>query len=158
MKHSTIKGFCFGLTSGIITTLGMMVGLHSSTGSKLVVVGGILSIAIADSFSDALGIHVSEEADKNKCGHEVWAATISTFISKILFSSTFILPVIFLPLSLAIKISIFWGLGLLGVLSYFIARSQKTNPWRVIFEHLLIATAVITITHFLGDWIHTTFA
>ncbi|GAI31399.1 unnamed protein product, partial [marine sediment metagenome] len=39
MKHSIKTGFSFGLTSGIITTLGLMVGLHSSTGSKLVVIG-----------------------------------------------------------------------------------------------------------------------
>jgi len=28
MKHSLKTGFSFGLTSGIITTLGLMVGLH----------------------------------------------------------------------------------------------------------------------------------
>ena len=53
----------FGLTSGIITTLGLIVGLHSGTHSKLAVIGGILTIAMADAFSDALGIHVSEESE-----------------------------------------------------------------------------------------------
>ena len=47
MKRSVKAGFSFGLTSGVITTLGLMVGLHSSTHSKLVVIGGILTIAIA---------------------------------------------------------------------------------------------------------------
>jgi hypothetical protein len=56
-------GFSFGLTSGIITTLGLMVGLSSGTHLKLAVIGGILTIAIADSFSDAMGIHVSEESE-----------------------------------------------------------------------------------------------
>lgn len=37
MNESWRKGFSFGLTSGIITTLGMIVGLHSSTGSQIVV-------------------------------------------------------------------------------------------------------------------------
>jgi hypothetical protein len=63
MKHSWKVGLSFGLTSGIITTLGLMVGLNSSTNSKLVVIGGIMTIAIADSPSDALGIHVSEESE-----------------------------------------------------------------------------------------------
>ena len=35
MKASIKKGFGFGLTSGVITTLGMMVGLNASTGSKI---------------------------------------------------------------------------------------------------------------------------
>ena len=69
MNHSIKTGFSFGLTSGIITTLGLIVGLNSGTGSKLVVLGGILTIAIADAFSDALGIHISEESE-NK--HNNW--------------------------------------------------------------------------------------
>lgn len=53
MRLSIRKGFSFGLTSGVITTLGLIVGLHSSTHSDLSVIGGILSIAIADAMSDA---------------------------------------------------------------------------------------------------------
>ena len=52
MKHSLKTGLSFGLTSEIITTLGLMVGLNSSTHSDLVVIGGILTIAIADGFLD----------------------------------------------------------------------------------------------------------
>ena len=62
MKNSLKKGYSFGLTSGIITTLGLIVGLNSSTGSKLVVIGGIITIAIADAMSDALGMHISQES------------------------------------------------------------------------------------------------
>ena len=63
MKHSIKVGFSFGLTSGIITTLGLMIGLNSSTNSSIVVIGGILTIAIADSLSDAIGIHIAEESE-----------------------------------------------------------------------------------------------
>jgi hypothetical protein len=63
VRHSLRTGLSFGLTSGIITTLGLMVGLHAFSGSKLVVVGGILTIAIADACSDALDIHLAEEAE-----------------------------------------------------------------------------------------------
>jgi hypothetical protein len=59
MKHLKKIGLSFGLTSGLITTLGLMIGLNSGTNSKLVVIGGILTIAVADSLSDSLGIHIS---------------------------------------------------------------------------------------------------
>lgn len=64
IKQSFRTGLGFGLTSGVITTLGLMVGLHSGTNSKTAVIGGILVIAVADAFSDALGIHLSEESSK----------------------------------------------------------------------------------------------
>ena len=60
MKDSLRTGISFGLTSAVITTLGLMVGLHSGTHSKIVVFAGILTIAIADAFSDALGSHDSD--------------------------------------------------------------------------------------------------
>jgi len=72
MKDSMRTGISFGLTSAVITTLGLMVGLHSGTHSKIVVLAGVLTIAIADAFSDALGIHVSEEADNTRTARQVW--------------------------------------------------------------------------------------
>lgn len=153
MRHSLKTGFSFGLTSGIITTLGLMVGLNAGTHSKLAVIGGVLTIAIADAFSDALGIHISEETENKHNSKEIWESTVSTFLSKFAFASTFIVPVILLQLSAAIIVSVAWGITLLGIFSFFIAREQRTNPWKVIAEHLLIMLAVIAITNYAGIWI-----
>jgi len=150
MRDSALKGISFGLTSGIITTIGMMIGLYAGTKSRLVVVGGILSIAVADSFSDALGIHISEETEKKKTAKQVWASTFATFISKFVFALMFIIPVMLFSLSKAIMVSVVVGLLLLSLLSYFIAREKKENPFYVILEHLLIAIIVIVITYYVG--------
>ena len=158
MKHSLKIGFCFGLTSGIITTLGLMVGLHSGTHSKLAVIGGILIIAIADAFSDALGIHVSEESENKHSSREIWESTTYTFLFKFLFALTFIVPVLLLELRTAIIVSVIWGLFMLSILTFLIAREQKAKPWKVIAEHVGIALVVIVIAHYVGDWIASTFA
>jgi len=158
MKHSLKTGFSFGLTSGIITTLGLMVGLHSGTHSKLVVIGGILTIAIADAFSDALGIHISEESENKHTTKEIWESTLSTFLSKFIVALTFIIPILLLQLSAAIIVSIVWGLSLLGIFSFFLAREQKVRPWKVVIEHLFIAVVVITIAYLVGDWIGSMFS
>ncbi|MBU0981040.1 MAG: hypothetical protein KJ709_09685 [Nanoarchaeota archaeon] len=155
MKLSIRKGFSFGLTSGIITTLGLIVGLHSSTHSDIVVIGGILVIAIADAMSDSLGIHMSEESENQHTSREIWESTISTFLSKFIFAMTFIIPILLLELSLAIIISIAWGLSLIAIFSYFIAKYQKIKPYKVICEHLLIAVLVIVITHYVGHLVAT---
>lgn len=157
MKHSLKTGFSFGLTSGIITTLGLVVGLHSGTHSKSVIVGGILTIAVADAFSDALGIHVSEEAENKHSAKEIWESTLSTFFVKFVFAMTFILPILLFSLRTAIIISLAWGLSLLGIFSFYIAKEQKAKPWRVIAEHLLIVLVVINIAHFVGDWVGSKF-
>jgi len=151
-RHSIKTGLSFGLTSAIITTLGLMVGLHSGTHSKLVVIGGILIIAIADAFSDALGIHMSEESENKHTTVEIWEATIATFFAKLIFASTFIIPLLLFSLNAAIIVSILYGLILLSLFSLFMAREQGERPWKVITEHLLIAVVVIVLTHYVGDW------
>ncbi|MGM5482897.1 MAG: VIT1/CCC1 transporter family protein [Nanobdellota archaeon] len=153
MKISALKGVCFGLASGTITTLGTLVGLSSGTNSKMAVIGGIVSIAIADSFSDSLGIHLSEESDKSKSHKEVWNSTIATFFSKFLFSSLFILPVLFFPLFEAVILSIIMGFISLGLLSYLIAQVKHEKPLSVISEHFIIAFVVIIITYYAGQFI-----
>ena len=157
MKHSLKTGLSFGLTSGIITPLGLMVGLNSSTHSQLVVIGGILTIAIADGFSDALGIHISEESENKHTTKEIWESTIYTFISKFIFTLTFIIPLLLFQLSTAIIISMIWGLSLLSIFSYYIAKEQKAKPWIMVTEHLVIALMVIFLTHCVGVWIGLTF-
>jgi len=153
MDKSLKTGLSYGLTSGVITTLGLMVGLHSGTRSKLAVLGGIITIAVADAFSDALGIHISEESENVHTKREIWISTGATFLSKFLFALSFVIPVVLFKLFTAILISIIWGMSILTILSYKIARSQGEKPLNVIAEHLLIAFIVIVITHFIGDLI-----
>lgn len=155
MKDSLRKGISFGMTSAVITTLGLIVGLHSGTHSNIVVIAGILTIAIADAFSDALGIHISEETENTHTTKQIWVATAATFLTKFLFAMTFVVPVLLLSLSAAVVINLIWGMFILTILSYIIARSQNKPPWKIVGEHLLIAIVVIAATHWVGHWIGT---
>jgi len=75
----------------------------------------------------------------------------------ILFNQIRSLPFLLFELPTAIRISIIWGLSILCLLSYRIALEQKVSPWKVIAEHLVIASIVIILTHYLGDWIASRF-
>ena len=153
MKKAAVAGLNFGLTSGVITTLGLMVGLHSGTHSKLVVIGGIITIAIADSMSDALGIHISQESDNTADKWDVWIATVVTLFSKMFMAITFIIPVLIFELSNAIFISVAWGLLVIAVISYLLAKNQGERPIFVMGEHVAIAVVVIIATHYVGEWV-----
>jgi VIT1/CCC1 family predicted Fe2+/Mn2+ transporter len=134
-----------------------MVGLHSFSGSKLVIIGGILTIAIADAFSDALGIHVSEEAESVHSSKEIWESTVATFLAKFLFALTFMIPILVFDLSTAIIVSVVWGLCMLAVISYAIAKDEPGSTWKVIVEHLAIALIVVVVIHYIDDWISETY-
>ena len=158
MKHSIKVGFSFGITSAIITTLGLMVGLYSGTGSRMVVIGGILMIAISDSCSDALGIHISEESEGKHTKKEIWESTFSTFFFKFIFASLFVVPFLIFNLKTGIIINIFIGLLLLSLFSFKLSKKQKReSSVKVIFEHLIIAVLVILVTYYLGKVVNQIF-
>lgn len=150
MKNSYKAGFSFGTVSGVITTLGMMVGLDSGTGSELAVIGGIVTIAIADAFSDALSMHISEESQKSTNQKFIWQVTLATFIGKIVIASTFIVPFIFLGLYSAVILNIIWGIFLIILINYYVARGRGVKPTSLIVEHLGVAILVIIITYLAG--------
>lgn len=150
-------GLFFGATSGVITTIGLIVGLNSGTRSITAVLGGILVIAVADAMSDALGIHLAEEANPDTPHSQVWSATIMTFFTKFVFSISFAIPLLLLPLTTAVVVSVAWGIFVIVVLSYFLARSQRESPYAIIAEHVGIAILVVVLSHFIGVWVAKSF-
>lgn len=158
LRHSIQVGLSFGLTSGVITTLGLVVGLAAGTASRLAVLGGIVTIAVADSLSDALGIHVSEESESVHTHREIWASTFATFASKLLMALSFAVPVLVLDLPAAVLASVAWGIVALAAMSHHLARLQGVKAWPVVTEHLAVAAAVVVISHYVGRLIASVFA
>ncbi|MBW3002674.1 hypothetical protein KY338_05960 [Candidatus Woesearchaeota archaeon] len=150
MNTQIRKGLGFGLTSGVITTLGLIVGLDVSTGSRLAVIAGILLIAIADSLSDAMGIHISEEATYRRTTKQIWEATISTFLFKFFFAIIFVVPFLLFDLLTSVYISIGWGLFLIIIYSYDLAQKTKTAAHKVIAEHVFLTIFVIIASYLVG--------
>ena len=149
MRKTLEEGLSFGLTSSAITTVGLMVGLDAATSSKLAVAGGIISIAVADAMSDALGVHTLEETNKEKRKH-VWESTISTFAAKFFFTLTFFIPLLLFDLRAAIWTSIVWGLILLTILSHRVAKASKENPIKTICIHVSLAIVVVILSYYVG--------
>ena len=157
-RQGARSGLFFGAASGVITTIGLIAGLNAGTSSASTVLGGILIIAVADSMSDALGMHLAEESMPNNSHHQVWAATISTFVTKLLFALSFAVPMLLLPLNAAVIASISWGMIVIVALSVYIARSREMRALPIVTEHLVIAIVVVVLSHLIGDWVSKAFA
>ena len=156
--HSLQVGFSFGLVSGVITTLGLVVGLAFGTHSRLAVIGGILTIAIADSLSDALGIHISEEAEGIHSTSEIWVSTGATLVAKFATSLSFLVPVLLLDLQVAVSVSVAWGILAVALMSWHLARRQSASVFRVVAEHVGVAVAVVVASALLGRWVARVFS
>jgi len=148
-----LSKFSYGITSSVVTSLALIVGLNEITNPKMSIIGALLLIALADNISDSLGIHIYRESAYSKAKNNIKVYTFSNFLTRLSITLLFVLLIMFLPIQYAILSSIVLGLSLLSVLSYLIAVNQKTNPYLQIFQHVGIAIVVLITSHFVGQTI-----
>jgi VIT1/CCC1 family predicted Fe2+/Mn2+ transporter len=146
-KVPKFYNFSFGVTSAIMTSLAVVIGLSGAT-SNITIITALLIIAIADNISDSFGIHIYQES-KHINPKEVKTTTASNFIARMLITFVFILFVVFMPINLAIIFSIIFGIAILIILSYLISKSQETSPYRSIIRHLTLAIILMVASFIL---------
>jgi len=146
-KRPKFYNFSFGVTSAIMTSLTIIIGL-SWAASNITIITALLIIAIADNISDSFGIHIYQES-KRINPKEVKTTTANNFIARMLITFVFILFVIFMPINLAIIFSIIFGITLLTILSYLISKSQEIRPYSSIIRHLTIAIILMASSFIL---------
>jgi len=148
------------MTSGVLTTLGIMIGLYSSTHSAFVAAISILFIAVGDGIADAVSVHVSTEFENHYSTKQIWEATLVTFFSKFILTLTFIIPFAIAHYGLmtvqnAVIADIVWGVILVVGFNYYVTKLEKVKPYKVIIEHLAIMALVIVATYLLGQYVNT---
>ena len=150
--QGNLHKYIFGASTAVITNLGLISGLYFTPHPKMSIIGSILVVSLVDNISDTLGIHIYQEAEKFKT-REVWISTCTNFFARFVVSLFFVLFMSVLPLFQAAICSIAFGLVALSLISYIVAVNKKANPYYVITEHLVLATAVIGLSHYLGKLI-----
>ncbi|MBF0479114.1 MAG: hypothetical protein HQL26_06490 [Candidatus Omnitrophica bacterium] len=146
----------FGTTSAVITNLGLIAGLSGMEQSKTIIIAGILIVALADNISDSAGIHIFQESEFVS-NRENWISTITNFFVRLVVSLTFLVLILVFPFKMAIGVSMVWGLVLLAVLSYKIAKAKNVNPINAIVEHVGIAAVVIILSTVVRYYISSKF-
>lgn len=140
MREGFEKGAGFAITTSVATILGIIAGLYNFD-IHSVILSSILLIGLADSLSDAFGIHVFEETGKSR---HLFIAPLSTFLFKFLISLSFFFIVLFIEPFL--PVCVFWGVILIILFTYHTTRSFKS-----VFEHLGLLFLVVVSSFFLGE-------
>jgi len=148
-EFANLTNYIFGSSAAIITEVSLIVGLGAVQASKGAILGGLLTIALADNISDSLGIDLYKESEG--CGKRLsFLATLLNFLSRLLICLSFVAIVLFFPVSQAIPVGIVWGLILLTIISYLITKSNNENSITEIIKHVLVAVIVILLSRYVG--------
>ncbi len=142
----------FGGTAAIVTSMGLILGLDASESSRQAIVGVLLIVALADNLSDSLSVHVYQEAEQLE-SREAFRSTLANFATRLLVALSFVVLAIALPRDSLATITVAWGLLLLVLLTYWIARTRGARIGREIAKHIAVAAIVLVVSRWLGTLI-----
>jgi len=154
MENALKKGLGFGVSSAVIATLAIIVGMHAGVDLKHAIISAVLVIAFADSLADSLAVHFSEKGDEKVSAKDAWVTTLTAFVTKLVFALTFLIPIFIFNLHIAIWIDIIYGFIILVVYSFQLAKSKNEGIVKTITLHILLAAGVILASHAIGLFIN----
>jgi VIT1/CCC1 family predicted Fe2+/Mn2+ transporter len=152
MNCEGFQGISFGVMDAVVTVLGVMIGL-SVIDNRFVLVIGILTAGVADSFANAAGMHVAQETEIHHEEREVFKSTIFCFFATLITVLILTLPIIFIQLPYSIYFSAGIGFVLLVSLGYFVSKiNKKFKPYKLAVEYLIIGISVGIICYIIGSF------
>jgi hypothetical protein len=142
----------FGGTAAIVTSMALIVGLDAANAGRAAMVSALLIAAVADNLTDSLSVHMYQESERLE-EREAFIGTVSNFVTRLVVCLTFVLIVVLFRMHVAAIGGIVWGMLLLIVLNYILARHRNIGAMSELGKHLAVALVVIFVSKGIGHWI-----
>jgi len=142
----------FGGTAAIVTSMALITGLDAVGTAKSTLISALLIAALADNLTDSLSIHIYQESVRLD-EREAFIGTLTNFITRLLGSLSFVLIVAVFPPNVVVLAAIVWGMLLLGVLTYLLARERNVGILSEVIKHFVVAAAAIITSKVIAYFI-----
>jgi vacuolar iron transporter family protein len=142
----------FGGTAAIVTSMALIVGLDAANAGRAAMVSALLIAAVADNLTDSLSVQVYQESERLE-ERDAFIGTVSNFVTRLVVCLTFVLIVVLFRTHVAAIGGIVWGMLLLTVLNYILARHRKVGAISELAKHLAVALVIIFVSKGIGHWI-----
>jgi vacuolar iron transporter family protein len=158
MSHARLLGMIkttrisFGGTAGIVTSMALIVGLNAAKAGRAAIVSALLIAAVADNLTDSLSVHMYQESERLE-EKEAFIGTLSNFATRFIVCLSFVLIVVLFRAHAAVVGGIVWGMLLLTVLNYILARHRNVGAMSELGKHLALALVIIFVSQGIGHWI-----
>jgi hypothetical protein len=142
----------FGGTAAIVTSMALIVGLDAAHAGKAGLISALLIAAVADNLTDSLSVHMYQESQRLE-QREVFVGTLTNFATRLMVCTSFVAMIVLLPERTAAWWGLGWGISLLTILTYLLARYRHVSAVSEIAKHLGVALAIIVVSQRVGHWI-----
>lgn len=142
----------FGGTAAIVTSMALIAGLDAAHAGRVSMVSALLIAAVGDNLTDSLSVHMYQESERLE-QKEAFVGTLTNFVTRLAVCLSFVLIVALLPDRGAVVGGLVWGMSLLVVLTWILARYRKVSALSEVGKHLSVAMAIIFVSIRIGRWI-----
>jgi len=152
------QGLIFGVSSGVITTSGLLAGLVQTPVSSIILIVTIVSLAISDGISESYGLFISKKVEEPD---DKGQGPVKSFIG-LLFTKMFVVLSFLIPLLFSRKLGyyknmmwpILWGLLILTILDYYASRLRKEKMLPYLIKHYILLGITLGLNVFFGRMIN----
>jgi len=142
----------FGGTAAIVTSMALIAGLDAANAGRAAIVSALLIAAVADNLTDSLSVHMYQESERLE-EKEAFIGTLTNFATRFIVCLSFVLIVTLFREHAAAVGGIVWGMSLLTVLTYILARHRKVSAMSELGKHLAVALVIVFVSKSIGHWI-----
>ncbi|MBN2465115.1 CYTH domain-containing protein [candidate division WOR-3 bacterium] len=148
-----VQGLACGIVGGVMTTLGVIIGVTFGVGSTVAVASSILAIALSDSFADAAALFTAELMSPFASRSKAFLRGGTYFVGKAVISSSFIIPFLVIPqahMFWALAAAAGWGVIITVLLSVPISIVESSRLRSTLARQIGVL-ALISVLTFLGS-------
>ena len=153
------QGVAFGTMDGLITILGVVIGIASATQSSGAVIISGLVAGLANAFGNSFGFYASELAERaehiQENQHvssmtETRRSTLLAFAHSLASTLVVVAPFVIFALMYAMIASLILALALLFALGAVVGKLSHASPWKFGFRYVLLGLAGATLSFMVG--------
>jgi predicted membrane protein (TIGR00267 family) len=153
------QGVAFGTMDGMITILGVVIGIAAATqNSGAVVISGLVA-GVANAFGNSFGFYASELAERaehiQENQHvssmtETRRSTLLAFAHSVASTILIVAPFAMLSLRHAMIASLIIALAVLFALGALVGRFSHASPWKFAIRYALLGLAGAALSFMVG--------
>lgn len=154
------QGTAFGIMDGMITILGVVIGISEATNTiRLVVVSGLVA-GVANAFGNSIGFYASELAERGEHmrenapvapSAEVYMSTVNSFVASLLTMLVPVLPFVFLSSVQAMAAAVLVAMVVLFALGSYVGHLSGLNRFRLGLRYVMLGLMGSGLSFLVGD-------
>lgn len=167
MGNGWVEGFhglAFGLVDGLVTMLGVVIGVAQATGeTRLVIISGLVA-GVANAFGNSIGFYGSELAERGEhlvegrepsSMKEVRRSSLLSLVTSLAATLILMVPFLVFSQAYAMLAAVVIGASLLFSLGLLVGRLWRTHPLRYGLIYVGLGVAGAGLSFFVGEFVRT---